>query len=321
MKKNPSGQLLLPYLAGAVAFVLPLVSTEPYIMRILTTIFIFASLGVAWNLVGGYAGQLSLGQSAFFGIGAYTAVLFYLKLNLTPLLGGLMGAGLAVLAAVLIGLPTFRLRGAYFSLATIAFAEILRILLMYFRDFTGGANGISLSFKGNQPWMLQFYSPVPYYYIALFLLIAAVGAAWRIERAKFGRYLAAIRENQEAAESIGVNSGWYKLLAFIISAVITSLLGVFYAFYIGFVDPDMVVGLDLSIRIAVTAIVGGIGYLWGPVVGAIVLIPLAELASTLWGGARAGANLAFYGFLLMIVVLFRPQGMLSLFTEKGGSSH
>lgn len=291
----------------------PLVVTTPYYLHSLLMIFLFGAMGLGWNLIGGYGAQLSLGHSAFFAIGAYTAVLLVIYLRVTPLLGGLAGMLVAAVASVIIGLPCFRLRGPYFSLATIAAAEITRTLLLHFKDFTGGANGIPLPFHGDNLLFLQFNSKAPYYYLALLLLVVVFAVVRMMERAKIGRYLAAIREDQDAAESLGVKSDRVKMIAFMLSAAITAACGVLYAFTLGYIDPDGVASVNLSIEIAVVVIVGGIGTLWGPILGAAVIVALTELTNMYLGALRSGASLVIYGLLLIVVVVAKPTGLISLF--------
>jgi branched-chain amino acid transport system permease protein len=279
-------------------------------------VFLFATMGLAWNLIGGYGAQLSLGHSAFFAIGAYTSVLLLGAFGLSPWIGGAIGMAVACLAAIIIGVPCFRLRGPYFTLATIAAAEIVRILLLHFQDLTGGANGIPLPFHGNSFLSLQFSTKAPYYYLALLLLVIVFCVVQQMQRQKIGRYLAAIREDQDAAESLGVQSDRVKLTAFLVSGAITAACGVFYAFAVGYIDPDGVASVNLSIEIAVVVIVGGINTLWGPILGALVVIVLTELTNMYLGSLRSGASLVLYGLLLIVVVLVRPAGLISLFRAR-----
>jgi branched-chain amino acid transport system permease protein len=305
-------KFVLPALI-VVLLAFPLVVTTPYYVHIMFMVFLFATMGLGWNLIGGYGAQLSLGHSAFFAIGAYTAVLFVIYKRLTPLVGGMVGMALAALAAIIIGLPCFRLRGPYFSLATIAFGEITRTLLLHFKDFTAGANGVPLPFHGNDPLFLQFNSKAGYYYLALLLLAAVFILVRAMERAKIGRYLAAVREDQDAAESLGVKTDRVKMTALILSAMIVAACGVLYAFTVGYIDPDGVASLNLSIEIAVVVIVGGIGTLWGPILGAAVVVLLTELTNMYLGAVRGGASLFLYGVLLIVVIIVRPHGLISLF--------
>ena len=312
---RPKTQRFIVPAAILVVLAIPLFVTVPYYLHIMFMVFLFATMGLGWNLIGGYGAQLSLGHSVFFAIGAYTAVLFVVYKRLTPFVGGVAGMALAVVAAVIIGLPCFRLRGPYFALATIASGEITRTLLLHSKDFTAGANGVPLAFHGNDPLFLQFSSKAPYYYLALFLLAAVFMIVRTLERAKIGRYLAAVREDQDAAESLGVKTAWVKMIAFVLSAAIVAACGVIYAFTVGYIDPDSVASVNLSIEIAVVVIVGGIGTLWGPVLGAVVIVLLTELTNMFLGGVRAGANLVLYGTLLIVVILLKPNGLISFFDK------
>jgi len=294
----------------------PLVVSTSYYVHILLMVYLFAALGVGWNLIGGYGAQLSLGHSVFFAIGAYVPVLLMLNFKISPLIGGIVGAALAVLAAAVIGLPCFRLRGPYFALATIAAAEIARTLLLHFQTVTGGANGLPIPFRGENAFNLQFTTKVPYYYMALALLVAVFLLVRYLEKERIGLYLAAIREDQDAAESLGVKTMRVKLIAYMLSAAIAAAAGQIYSFTVAYIDPDGVASINLSVEIAIVAIVGGIGRLWGPVLGSAVVILLTELTNIYLGARRSGASLVLYGLLLVIVILLRPDGLISLFDRR-----
>jgi branched-chain amino acid transport system permease protein len=300
-------------LGAVLALGLPLVVTKTYYLHIVFMVYLFAAIGIGWNLIGGYGAQLSLGHSVFFALGAYVPVLLMLNLQVSPLIGGFAGIALAVLAAALIGVPCFRLRGPYFALATIAAGEITRTLLLHFQGATGGANGLPIPFRGDNALYLQFSSKAPYYYLALALLVAVFLVARHLEKAKIGRYLSAIREDQDAAESLGVRTMNIKLVAFMVSAAVAAAAGLLYAFTVAYIDPDGVCSINLSVEIATVVIVGGIGRLWGPVLGAAVIILLTELTNIYLGAMRSGASLVLYGALLIIVILVRPNGLISLF--------
>jgi branched-chain amino acid transport system permease protein len=317
MMKNRNIIKRWPFLLLIAVLLLPMIIRHEYVLHISWMIFLFAAMGVGWNLIGGYAGQLSLGHAAFFAVGAYTSVLLYTRLQLTPLLGGLIGGLVALIFAIFIGYPCFRLRGPFFTLSTIAFSEILRILLMHFTDFTGGALGIAIPFTGQKPLFLQFYSQMPYYYIALGILIAVLIFGYFFERSKTGYYLAAIREDQDAAESLGVKSYRVKLVAFLCSAFIAALCGTFFAFVSGYIDPDSVCSVDFSTEIAVIVIIGGIGKLWGPVLGSALIILLTEVSSACLGSLKGGAGMLLYGIILVAVVLMKPEGVIALFNTAG----
>lgn len=305
---------MVALVCGAIfALGFPLVVSTSYYVHILFMVYLFAALGVGWNLIGGYGAQLSLGHSVFFAIGAYVPVLLMLNFHISPLIGGFAGIALALVAAALIGLPCFRLRGPYFALATIAAGEITRTLLLHFQNVTGGANGLPIPFHGDNILNLQFSTKAPYYYLALALLVVVFLLVRYLEKEKIGLYLAAIREDQDAAESLGVKTMNIKLIAFMLSAAIAAAGGQIYAFTVAYIDPDGVASINLSIEIATVVIVGGIGRLWGPVLGAAVVILLTELTNIYLGAMRSGASLVMYGLLLIIVILMRPDGLISLF--------
>jgi len=294
--------------AVLVLLALPAVLSS-YAVTVFIFIFFYAFLGQAWNIVGGYAGQLSAGHAAFVGIGAYTSALLADKAGLTPWLGMLVGGALAAVLGAVIGYLGFRfgLRGFYFVLLTVAFAEICRIVALN-TEALGGAVGIYITFTGD-PRQLQFQDNRAYYYVALGLMLAATGAVALIERLRFGAYLAAIRDDEAAAEALGVDTFRYKMLAMALSAFLTGVGGTFYAFYLFSLQPGALFGIPLSVEIIVRPIVGGAGTLLGPILGSFILSPLAELSRAYFGAAGwTGAHLVVYGLLLIAVVLFLPQG-------------
>lgn len=294
--------------AFATLLVLPAVLSS-YATTVFILIFFYAALGQAWNLIGGYAGQLSVGHAAFVGVGAYTSALLSLRWGLTPWLGMFVGAVLAAGLGAFVGALAFRfgLRGFYFVLVTVAFSEICRIVALN-TEAIGGALGLYLTFTGN-PWHFQFQDNRAYYYVALAFMLLTTGVAALVSRRRFGIYLTAIREDEIAAEALGVNTFRYKLLAMAVSAFLTGLGGTFYAFYLFSLQPNTVFGIPLSVEIVIRPIVGGAGTLLGPIVGAFLLSPLAEVSRHLFAaGGWTGAHLIAYGALLIAVVLFVPQG-------------
>ena len=295
--------------AIALLLVLPTV-LDSYAVSVFILIFFFGFLGQAWNIVGGYAGQLSIGHAAFVGVGGYTAAILARDAGLTPWIGMFVGGALAAVLGTVIGYLGFRfgLRGFYFALLTVAFAEIARIVTANL-ELTGGAQGFYITFTGD-PRELQFASNRPHYYIALALMLLATGVAAWMERHRVGVYLAAIREDEAASEALGVDSFRYKLLALVVSAFLTGMGGTFYAFYFLSLQPNSVFGIPLSVDITLRAIVGGSGTLLGPVLGSFLLTPLAELSRTYFATGRwTGMHLIAYGVLLIVVVLFVPQGV------------
>ena len=280
-----------------------------YAVTLFTLIFFYGFLGQAWNVVGGYAGQLSAGHAAFLGIGAYTAALLSVERGVTPWIGMFAGGALAAALGALIGFLGFRfgLRGFYFVLLTVAFAEICRVVAGN-TEAVGGALGYYITFTGN-PRQFQFQDTRAYYYIALALMLASTALVAWLERRRFGVYLAAIREDEMACEAAGVNTFKYKMLAMLLSSFLTGIGGTFYAFYLFSLQPNTVFGVPLSVEIIIRPIVGGAGTVLGPVVGSFILSPLAELSRHYFAqGGWHGAHLIAYGALLIGVVLFLPEG-------------
>ena len=293
--------------AVAVLLALPAVLSG-YAVTIFVLIFFYAFLAQAWNIVGGYAGQLSAGHAAFVGIGGYTAALLFER-GVTPWIGMFVGGALAAVLGAIVGYLGFRfgLRGFYFVLLTVAFAEICRILATNI-DAVGGAVGLYITFTGN-PRQFQFQDQRAYYYIALVLMLLATGVAALIERRRFGIYLTAILEDETACEALGVDVLRYKLLAMIVSSFLAGLGGTFYAFQNFSLQPGAVFGIPLSVDIIIRPVVGGAGTLLGPLVGSLIISPLAEVARLYFTRPGwTGLHLVVYGVLLVGTVLFLPQG-------------
>jgi branched-chain amino acid transport system permease protein len=282
---------------------------DPYAVSIFTLIFFYAFLAQSWNIVGGYAGQLSAGHAAFVGVGAYTSAMLSASWGLTPWVGMLVGGVLASALGAVIGFLGFRfgLRGFYFVLLTVAFAEVCRIVASN-TEAVGGALGLYITFTGN-PWHFQFQDPRAHYYVAFGLMLLATAIVWALEGRRFGVYLSAIKDDETAAEASGVNAFRYKMLAMVLSSFLTGLGGTFYAFYLLSLQPGSVFGIPLSVEIIIRAIVGGAGTLLGPILGSFILTPLGEVSRAYFGqGGFHGAHLIVYGALLIAVVLFLPQG-------------
>ena len=305
--------VLILVIAGVLLY--PAFVHNPYWLNLLITVLLFAALGQAWNWVGGYAGQVSFGHAAFFGIGAYTSTMMLIHWGVSPWLGMLAGMVLAAGVAAVVGLPIFRLQGHYFAIATIALGEILRIAATNW-EAIGGAAGLELPILSSSLLKLEFSTKAPYYFIVLFLLVVSLGVTWWLENSRAGYYLRAIREDQEAARALGVSLNRYKSLALVLSAMMTAALGTFYAQYILFIDPPSTMGLDLSILISVVPMLGGAGTFWGPVVGSAVLIPFSELTRSYLGGAGRAYNLIFYGALIMLVAVLEPGGLWALVQRR-----
>lgn len=294
-------------------FVPPFLSR--YYLHILILIFMFAAGAEAWNIIGGYGGQLSLGHAAYFGLGAYTSTMLYYYLQISPWIGMILGGIIALLVGLFIGSLCFRLRGPYFVIATIALTEVLRFLFLNQRWITLGARGMNVQYRGHDPLYFQFAGKLPYYYIALAMTIVVIYVTYKIESSRLGHYLVALGQNQDAAEAVGVNSVRVKQVALSTSAFFTALTGTFYAQYACFIDPDSVFGLSLSIELALFAIVGGVGTMWGPIIGAFILRILTEYTSATFGAGLAGLQLIIYGSLLMAMVLAKPEGLATVFAK------
>jgi branched-chain amino acid transport system permease protein len=266
----------------------------------------------AWNIVGGYAGQVSVGHAMFFGAGAYVPLLIYnLWPELPPLVGLPLGIAAAVLIALVVGIPSFRLQGHYFSMATIAIAELIRLVVGNW-DLLGAAIGIQGPASPRGWWDLIFRSSVPYYYIFLAVLALTLALTYAMERSRFGYYLRAIRAGERAARSLGVPVRRTKLKALMLSAALTATAGSLYAFKVGFVNPESGLGILVSVQMIIVAALGGAGTLYGPLIGALILIPLQSATNTWFGGGGSGLTFILYGGIIVILARFEPGGLLEL---------
>ena len=299
----------------AVLIVLPMVVTSSFAIDIFVRILLFAFIGTAWNLMGGYAKQLSLGHAAYFGLGAYTSTLLEINYDISPWIGMVAGGVVAALASLPIGWLCFRLRGPYFTIATIATAQALMLIFLKFRDFAWGAEGTTIPNLGTAPLMMQFESKNSYYYVVLGLLVASLVVTWLIERSWVGNYLVAIGEDEDAAEAIGVNAPKMKRDIYMISAFLTALAGTFYTQYIYFIDPATAFSFNISIEAALVSIVGGIGTLWGPLIGTVLLETTSTLLQSWLGSSVGGIQLTVYSLILMAVILWRPTGLMGMIEE------
>jgi branched-chain amino acid transport system permease protein len=297
---------------------LPLLVKSAFTLDIFIRILLFAFIGTAWNLMGGYAKQLSLGHVAYFGLGAYTSTLLQIDFDISPWIGMLAGGVVAALASLPIGWLCFRLRGPYFTIATIATAQVLMLIFLKFRDFAWGAEGTTIPNLGNAPLMMQFEAKSAYYYVALGLLVVGLAVTFLVERSFIGYYLVAIGENEEAAEAIGVDAPRMKRDIYMMSAFLTALAGTFYIQYIYFIDPATAFNFSISIEAALVSIVGGIGTLWGPVIGTVLLETTSALLQSWLGSSIGGIQLTVYSLILMAVILWRPTGIMGFISEIWG---
>lgn len=302
--------------AGAALVAVPYVITNDYYLNVAILILWYAFLSTAWNLVGGYAGQLSLGHGSLTLIGAYVSSLLFVRFGLSPWIGMLIAGLCAMAFALLIGIPTFRLRGPYYALATVAVAEALVNTVLNTEKIgpwpIGGARGVLIPLKKASFWLLQFSEKWEYYYTMLGLLAVLLVVVWLIVHSHIGRYLMAVRDDHEAAQAVGINAARYKLLALALSAFFSALGGVFFAQYYLYIEPGRIGGLDLSTEVALIAILGGRGWILGPLVGAIVLVPLGELTRAIFGSSYIGLHLFIYGVILIAVIMVEPRGVFAL---------
>ena len=310
MKRLSSQHLRLVLLAAAL-LAYPLVFSGAFYRDIGVTFLLAAISASAWNIVGGYAGQVSVGHSMFFGLGAYTPLLFYTLFGWSPIAGIPVGIVLSVALAVVIGMPTFRLTGHYFSMATIAVAELIRIFVGTW-DFVGAAIGLQGPAVARGWWDLTFRSELPYYYIFLAVLAVVLVTTATIERRRFGFYLRAIKASERAARSLGVPVRQTKLNALALSAAFTSVAGSLYACKTGFIDPDSGFGILVSVQMVIVAALGGAGVLFGPLLGAAILIPLQTATNTWFGGGGSGLTYILYGGIIVLIARFEPGGLFEL---------
>jgi branched-chain amino acid transport system permease protein len=304
-------RFLWPTIALALIILYPLVFTTPFQQRLGALILLYAIAASAWNIIGGYAGQVSVGHVVFFGCGAYAAMAAYSHFGLPPLVGIPAGVAAAVLIAAVIGVPTLRLSGHYFSMATIAVAELARLIVTN-TEMLGAAVGLSGPTVPRTVFDLSFISALPYYYLFLAVLVLTLGITWWMTNSRMGFYLRAIKDSERAARSLGAPASRTKLYAFMLSAGLTSVAGALYAMMFGFVDPESGLGILISVKMLIMAALGGAGLLFGPLVGAAILVPLEEISNNLLGGKGAGLTFVVYGAIIVIIARFQPGGILAL---------
>ena len=295
-----------------VMFLVPVIMGTPFWTNLFVLLFVYASLSVAWNIVGGYAGQLSLGHAVFYGIGGYTATLLTQNFGISPWIGMLTGAVISGMVAIVIAYPTLRLRGPFFALATIAILEVVRLLVIHEESWTGGSSGISLPLNIGWTWIV-FREKINYVIIAFALFLFVVWVSWFIRKSRIGHYLIAIREREDAALAVGIHTVRVKIVAAVVSAMLTSLIGTFHITYLTFVDPSSAFSLDLSIQIAMFALIGGLGTVGGPIAGTFLVLPIAELARGWLSSVGSGMHGLIYGLILVAVVLTIPRGLAGAF--------
>lgn len=311
----PKWPIAVALLAAALLALVPLAVRDAFTLQVLLLAIMFGALGACWNLVGGFLGRISFGHGVFIGVGGYTTLLLLQHLKLTPLLGIPLGGLISAALAWLVGGPTLRLSGHYFAMATIALLQI-GLLLMVNWDWAGGAVGLEAPIA-DAPWMLLFRTKVPYYWIALALAFLTFLATYLLVHSRTGFYWRAINGDEAAARSLGVPADHYKMLAFVLSAGMTGVWGGFFAMYVGFIDPESMFSLTMSVQVVLVAILGGVGTLVGPWLGAAVLLPLSEGTRVAWGSSGLGLDLLIFGLAILLVTLFLPGGLVTLRRRRG----
>lgn len=301
---------------GAAA-ALPLLMRDAFFLDALVIVLLWGALSAAWNVAGGYAGQASIGHASFFGIGAYAAALLSTRLQQSPWLGMAIGVVVATAAGLVIGYLSNRLKGPYFALATIAFSQVLLIVASRWRGFTQGSEGIPVPFRPG--FATLGLGAVAWAYLALVVAVVYYGVEVYLESSRFGYQLAGVREDEDAAEALGIASRRLKVISIALSAALTSICGTLWAQKYGFVDPFYVFSVDLSIRFALNAIIGGVGSAIGPYLGSLLITSLETYLRATFSGARSGFTglyLIIYGALLILVVRFVPDGLAGLLVRR-----
>jgi branched-chain amino acid transport system permease protein len=284
---------------------------DTYLMHIFIQIFFFTYLSCSWNIIGGFVGQLSLGHALFFGIGAYTSTILFVRMGISPWIGMFAGGALSAATAYLIGqfIFRYRIRGVFFSMVTLAFAEIAGIVAGQIR-FLGGSEGILIPLKKTSFWTYQFADKEPYYYTILIMMLLVLWVSYLLKNSKYYSYFAAIRADEEAANALGVNAKKYKTMALCISGFFTALVGTFFAQYYMFIEPLTTFGVMVSVDMIIRPIIGGVGTVLGPVIGSFIMTPLGEGIRTIVGSGRSGAHLFIYGGALVAICIWMPRGIL-----------
>jgi branched-chain amino acid transport system permease protein len=287
----------------------------PQTVHIIIMIYLYATMGQAWNVLGGYAGQFSFGHSVFFGLGAYVSTLLYLKLGLSPWIGIWASCAAGIVLGLFIGALSFRygLKGPFFALIMLAFAEIFYMIAMGW-EAVGGSPGLLIPLKSDNLLKMQFASKYPFYLMALWMMVGSLYLVWRLERTRTGIYFLSVRDDHDAAEALGVDTFRVQMTAMGISAGLTAMVGTLYAQYLLFIDPDSTFGILNSVEIMVRPIIGGPGTVLGPLLGSAVLTPLAEITRLAFQ-SYSGVYLMWYGMILVVVIMFLPHGLMGLIRQ------
>ena len=306
----------------AILLAIPLMTRNNYILHVVIQMLFFGYLGQSWNIMCGYTGQLSFGHAAFFGIGAYVSTLLLLKIGLTPWFGMFVGAFLAALLGIGVGAISFKYgaRGVFFAFITMAMGEIMKSLALLWNGLTNGADGLLIPFKEQNVYMFSIGMQNKYifYYIILAMLVICTYIAYKIKKIRFGYYLFALRENEGAAEMIGVNVYRHKLLAVGISAFLTAFAGTFHAQYYMHFEPEDVFGVGLSFTIIYAVVIGGGNYLLGPILGSVILTFFEEVSRAVMPEMMHGFHRILYGVIIVLVIIYLPNGLMEIFSSLTG---
>ena len=304
--------------------VLPFCLPTAYYVHVAIMCLFWAYMSTSWNMLCGFAGTLSLGHGIYVAIGAYVATILLNTFGITPWIGMIISCLVAAGVAVLIGYPIFNLRGAYYALSTVAIGEGIVVLLTNFREWKisedliikiGGAEGLTMQTM-NSPLYMQWRGKIPYYFMILIMLIIALLVSNYVKKNKLGFQLAAVKDDEDAARALGINVRSVKLKAAALSAVFTGLGGVFYALLIRVLEPAAVAsGASMSNQIVFGAIVGGSGTVMGPAIGGLILNLVSSIIQFFLGGAISGLHLFIYGIIIVVMILFKPTGLITIFTK------
>lgn len=299
---------ILIVVALVAVVVAPWIVTDPFYTHLMIMALMWTLLGASWNIVGGFAGQISFGHSAFLGTGAYTTMILYLNMGIAPWYGIVLGGLVAAIIALPIGLICFRLRGPYFALSTLAVAEIIRLVALNWESLTSGPVGLLITTLPPVTVagaVLNWESKTPFYYIIAALSIGSLMATSIMARSRLGAYLLAVRDDIDCAEAIGINTVQVRVSALALSAFLAGVGGGYYAMYLRYIDPDAVFSISLSVEMVFIAVVGGLTTVMGPLIGALFLVSLGETFRTY----IPTGHLIFYGLFMMLAIRYMPEGI------------
>ncbi len=317
MQRSDARGLAMLAAFAVVGLVVPLAATSRFSQHILVMVVLYAVLGETWNIMAGYAGMVSIGQAAFFGLGAYTSSLLAAKFGVNPWLGMLCSGLVTAAFAAVIGLPFSRLRGRYFAIGTIALGQMIKVVFENWQ-WAGAATGLMIPLSQKGLIAFQFHgSKLPYYYTGLAMLLGTMAFMYVMERSKMGYYFKAIRENEDVASGLGVNRTAYKLIAIAVSAGITGMCGTFLAQYSLYVEPEYMFNHSISVTIALVAVFGGSGNIIGPILGSAILMPISERTRAWLGSSGTGIDLMIYGAFIVLMCVYEPEGIVGMARRAG----